>query len=313
MKLYEKIINFGNKENLHSSKKIMEGKNKMKKKLTSFILAGLLFIGLVTAVLVHFGEITTTADVNQAVILSGDDEVVTVSGGESIVSGEEYNILSQTSVNVPVILESSSYEGVETFYVKELVLENKDPTTWTIIEDDRIANLYYSFIGEYFGYKLVAEDLEPNTEYSLVYYIDISANKEWNLANSIEVATGTTNENGIFTDFHGSVTLPEGLPYGIDYNGNPDEGDSYCNFENGFDDYEHCSGAKFWVMPSTDFDSVAWNPNAWLFETDLIEYDNNDDFVIYPEDSLYFKLLNIFDFSAVGEYVIETTLNIFEE
>ena len=69
------------------------------------------------------------------------------------------------------------------------------------------------------------------------------------------------------------------LPKGTDWNRNPSP--DYCDDHNGLDDYDHCKGAKIWIVPVSDLTSdnlplANWNPTAWLFETDLIVYSDCD-------------------------------------
>ena len=47
------------------------------------------------------------------------------------------------------------------------------------------------------------------------------------------------------------------------------------------DNFGLCQGAKIWLIPSSDYDNetkklTAWNPTTYLFETDLITYDDSD-------------------------------------
>ena len=54
----------------------------------------------------------------------------------------------------------------------QLILENKNTSDWSVIEDDIQAVLSYDDIGSQFDYTLTAEGLNPETSYSLIYYSD---------------------------------------------------------------------------------------------------------------------------------------------
>jgi hypothetical protein len=68
------------------------------------------------------------------------------------------------------------------------------------------------------------------------------------------------------------------LPTSPDWNINPSP--DYCSNNNNFDSYAHCSGAKLWIVPTSDLTSgalplTAWNPTTYLFETDLVTYSSD--------------------------------------
>ena len=89
----------------------------MKMKITSknlgILFAALLAVGLVSATLItYYGKVTTTVDVNRAVVLTGDDcvdnactESLTMAGGETVVTNE-YTAESQTSVDGQVEVDA---------------------------------------------------------------------------------------------------------------------------------------------------------------------------------------------------------------
>jgi hypothetical protein len=70
------------------------------------------------------------------------------------------------------------------------------------------------------------------------------------------------------------------LPRSPDWNINPVP--DYCDNHNGFDDYNTCAGAKIWLVPTSNLTSEislplnAWNPSTYLFETDLINYNDTN-------------------------------------
>ena len=79
----------------------------MNKKYILPIILSLLVIGLGSAALLnYFGTKTTIINVEQAVILSDCSETMEASGGETVTSSECV-ILSQTSVDVPIVISTS--------------------------------------------------------------------------------------------------------------------------------------------------------------------------------------------------------------
>ena len=156
-------------------------------------------------------------------------------------------------------------------YDSTLILENKN-SSWGIISDDIQANLSYNSTGPEFEYSLTATGLQPTTGYSLIYYAD----KQGRLTNwggdnpGAFIAGGVSNGSGILT-LQGSVNLGMNLP------SEPDENIDTYNYCGEPDKYHTCHGAKIWLVPSSNYNSVerkviTWNSTAFLFETDLIHY-----------------------------------------
>lgn len=124
-------------------------------------------------------------------------------------------------------------------------LWEKDATTWEIIEAGAWGKLKYNLEGSTFDFVFNGHGLEADTEYSLIYYAD-----PWPGDNpGALIASGTSNE---WSDIHlmGSVEL------GMDLD-----------------------GAKIWLVLFDDYDAVeckmtGWNPAEYLFEYDLITYDD---------------------------------------
>ena len=98
--------------------------------------------------------------------------------------------------------------------------------------------------------------LALNTTYSLIYYAD-----PWPGNNpGTLIASGMSN--GV-----GNIHLGGTVALGIDL---PDLADA--NYPN---------GAKIWLLLSDDYDAdrcrmIAWNPSQYLFEYDLITYDDTE-------------------------------------
>lgn len=252
----------------------------MKTKIIVLLIGLVVLAGVATAALLpYYGEVTGTVDVDQSVKINekmwtSPDNIYDGSlvAGSSMM--EVFPIKNFAEVQATVYvndiceaeLEDNDCIGVTTSYVGVLDLTTKNPSTWEatgVME----ATMLYSLVGEEFSYRI---DTTSNLDgYIVVYYPDVSATgtddpgkKPWNINNAVII--------GDVTDVWITSDLSIGLPDVNDYNANPDEGDSYCNGENGYDYYEHCSGAKIWLMPASEFGS--WSPEDWLFETDLIAY-----------------------------------------
>jgi predicted ribosomally synthesized peptide with SipW-like signal peptide len=164
---------------------------------------------------------------------------------------------------------------------KTLVLENKT-AGWQVIGGDNIqGTLTYNTAGDTFNYSFIASGLQHDTNYSLVYYADQQTRfTNWGGANpGALIATFTTDVAGAIPATPGNINLGMDLPTANDWNmvAFPD----YCLNHNGFDSYNTCVGAKIWLVPTSDYNSTTkllttWNPANYLFETDLITYDDTN-------------------------------------
>ena len=166
--------------------------------------------------------------------------------------------------------------------IAHLYLYEKNSSDWSIVEDGAWGKMKYNLAGPAFDFVFNGHELENNTNYSLIYYADYnrtSSPQLWGGDNpGALIANGTSNEEG---NIHlaGSIELNMDLPWSPDWNINP--APDYCDYNNGFDDYDHCCGAKIWLVPSDDYNAtakkvIAWNPTEYLFESDLITYDDTD-------------------------------------
>ena len=165
-------------------------------------------------------------------------------------------------------------------YDSSLTLENKNSTTWAIIADTTSGTLLYNKTGSTFDFSFSAIGLTSSTNYSLIYYADADPRFDsWGGNNpGALIAEFKTGSGGNIPTVTGSVELNMGLPCPPDWNIDPEP--DYCGFSNGFDDYAHCSGAKIWLVPSECYNATeckvgpSWEPTRYLFETDLIWYDD---------------------------------------
>ena len=273
------------------------------------------------ALLEYYGTISTTVEVEQSILVDGQDYTATINDviEEDAPGGEEFCfkhwLKNQMSVEGTVGLETSyspEGEGIETTYytmpeTTTLILENKEIgnngcglETWKIIDDGRKATITFDTVNPTFDYDLEAVGLELDTQYALIYYADYDPRFDtWGGDNpGAVIEIFTTDTSGDYSNLGASVELNMNLPSESDWNINPNP--DYCDCHNTHDDYEHCRGAKLWIVPTshlTNGDSlplVSWDMSKYLFETDLVTYfDCNIDTLTsnYP----------------IGEYGIPTT------
>ncbi|MDH5771106.1 MAG: CalY family protein [Candidatus Bathyarchaeota archaeon] len=124
--------------------------------------------------------------------------------------------------------------------VETLVLEDKNPTTWEVLDTPgKYGEFTYGTGFTFKGYGLVEA-----TEYSLIYYKD-----PWPGTGSVLLASGTGSE---FMSGQ-SGTLPTPIPKSGDKN--------------------YPVGGKIWLVLSSDFSGdhmIGWHPADYLFEMHLI-------------------------------------------
>ncbi|OYT61191.1 hypothetical protein B6U81_03565 [Thermoplasmatales archaeon ex4484_30] len=147
-------------------------------------------------------------------------------------------------------VEASDPENAMKYWGNEsqLLLENKD-SQWNIIwGNGRYGVLFFNNSGPKFYYQFKAQGLNPDTDYSLIYYAD-----PW-----------PGNNPGAFigeftTDASGNIALTAGS---VDLN-------------------MDLTDAKIWLVLSDDYDPITcsmtnWQPDEYLFEHHLISYDDTD-------------------------------------
>ena len=135
-----------------------------------------------------------------------------------------------------------------------LRLFQKDPADWSVVEGGARGLLRYTSTGLMFIFHFDGHDLSPYTKYTLIYYPD-----PWPGDGLICLASDTTNYHGMLRNLVGAVRIKGGLPA---------EGDE-----------NYPDGAKIWLVRSEDVDCngkmmVDWEPEAYLFEENLITYEN---------------------------------------
>jgi len=133
-----------------------------------------------------------------------------------------------------------------------LFLENKDDS-WNPIPDSTFGYIVFDSSASTFKYTLYAYGLQPSTSYSLIYYAD-----PWPNDNGLLIGTHSTGTGGNINGQSGNVNLNMDLPVPAD-----------ANFY---------SGAKIWLILTSDGSApmTGWHPADYLFETNLIKYDDTD-------------------------------------
>ena len=136
--------------------------------------------------------------------------------------------------------------------VAHLYLFEKD-ADWNIVEEGAWGKMKYNLAGPEFDFVFNGHGLEPNTEYTLIYYPD-----PWPGNNLTCLGSGTVCEEGN-VHIKGSVDTGD-LPIVGDEN----------------------AGAKIWLVLSDDVDCdaqtmVGWDPTEYLFEYDLITFEDTDE------------------------------------
>jgi len=269
-----------------------------------FVLLG---IGLVSAALLTvYGTITGFAAVEQSVIVL-DGAGISCTGtnceytmGDSPVYGGAVDVQPITIKNrgdnqVPLEFVTTAWkcagdgygscdvedsDVISTRYYAELKLENKDPNDWSIESADDIeATLKYDLVSSDFNYELEAKGLTANTEYVLIYYAD-QQNRyvNWGGDNpGAEIVRFTTDADG-YKFVSGSEDSVMSLPDSTDWNIDAD-------YSVAPDGYALHSGAKIWLVPSSDYDAgnkklTAWYPTNYLFETDMMDYSDGGAFMM---------------------------------
>jgi len=136
--------------------------------------------------------------------------------------------------------------------IAHLYLYEKNPADWSIVEDGAWGKMKYNLSGCTVDFVFNGHELEAGWDYTLIYYPD-----PWPGTGLICLGYGTANDDG---DVHimGSVNTGD-LPIEADSN----------------------TGAKIWLIVSSDLDCntgtwSAWRATEYLFEYDLITFDDTD-------------------------------------
>jgi len=133
--------------------------------------------------------------------------------------------------------------------VGHLSLFEKDPATWEIIEGGAWGKMTYNLSGPEFEFVFNVHGLEAGVEYCLIYYPD-----PWPGEGLICLGCATANGGG---NVHIAACVNTG----------------------------DLTNAKIWLVLAADVDCdtegvtqmIDWNPTKYLFEYDLITFDDTDD------------------------------------
>jgi len=136
-----------------------------------------------------------------------------------------------------------------------LYLYEKD-ASWNVVGGGAWGKMDYYPEGTTFKFVFNGHELEPGTNYSLIYYPDPWPGRKL-------ICLG----EGIAADNDGNVNVL----------GDPDTGDLPAEFD---DNYPY--GAKFWLVLADDVDCVGklmtgWHPVEYLFEENLIIFNDTND------------------------------------
>lgn len=276
------------------------------------VVIGLLVAGVVSAALLGiYATATGTATVEQSVVFcdgkTTQDYSFIVTGGDTEIQAS--CLENKSDSTAPIKIVTINEAGVNTSYWSTVELTRKNTSTWEPIAGAS-ATLTYELVANEFNYELEATGLVIDTEYSLIYYADKPDRfVDWGGNNpGALIVAGTADGSGNLS-LIGSNNLAMNLPQSADWNGSVDA--DYC----ASDSYALCSGAKIWLIPSTEYTegtkTVSWSdPTSYLFETDMITYDDLDsdgEALYLGSGKLNFFIKNIFAINATpGTYTIIT-------
>jgi len=215
-------------------------------------------------VVIDEGDGITVADIESVYVYLGQ---LAPSGqeGDEVVVWQSYHMKDETGNWAQTDTLSYTIE----FYAEQvngtgptshtLLLENKNTGgDWSPITGDGIWGvLKWDGDGSKFDFTLSAYGLTPSTNYSLIYYAD-----PWP-GNNPGALIKSKN-----SDASGDLSTSGDVNLGIDL---PDPADA-----------NYPTGAKIWLIPSSAYNSgtkgvTVWPPaNDWLFEYNLIKYDDTN-------------------------------------
>ena len=141
--------------------------------------------------------------------------------------------------------------------IGHLYLFEKDPVDWSIADDGAWGKMKYNLSGSTFDFVFNGHGLVPGGDYTLIYYPD-----PWPGDGLICLGSGTANKGG-----------------NVHIAGSPDTSDLPIDGDT------NNPGAKIWLVLSDDVDCTGhtwatpwqWNPTEYLFENDLITFDDTLD------------------------------------
>lgn len=279
----------------------MKTKNKKQnnKKFMMFGLLGLFAMVLVSAgIISYYGQVEQDINIESPIVFMSSTSAL--SGMlQSPVLGDLVTATNNADFDVDVKVRSDVTEDGEwsnliaTDYVNEVELSGKSDCYaegTCILDSIPKAIVYYNVVGDEFVYEVESENINIE-EYTLVYYPDTD---------------GYTSG-----DYDGSIIpadeISESLPIVEDLNGGALS--NYC------DPTGYCRGAKLWLIPTSmiNFDTnkiIGWNGDAYLFETDLINYFKTVDGETTIPAGVSMEFYPEYTFEAIeGNYVVTTSVS----
>jgi hypothetical protein len=172
---------------------------------------------------------------------------------------------------IPVFAKPSAPAGNSN--VGHIFLYEKEPVNWTIVHPGAFGRLKYEMSGPKFCYVFNGHGLEPDIEYSLIYYAD-----PWPGNHPGALIDSGIPNNGGNIHLAGCIDLGMDLPHPDDANY-----ESVCGDPNtpGNPPTPYPCGAKIWLVTSDDYDADntimdGWHPAEYLFEDATISYDDTE-------------------------------------
>ena len=140
--------------------------------------------------------------------------------------------------------------------IAHIYLFEKDPITWEIVENGSWGKMKYNLEGPTFDFVFNGHNLTSDLNYTLIYYPE-----PWPGNNLICLGTKMANDEG-----------------NVHIKGSIDTGDMPAEYDANFPE----GGAKIWLVLSSDVGCessmmIGWNPAEYLFEYDLIIFDDIDE------------------------------------
>lgn len=281
-------------------------KNKLYKALPLLLVLSVVLVS--AAVMVYYGQVKSTVNVEQPIIFTVDGlvktgipatENVDCDAGKTCVGILPYRVINNGDSDKTVALViSGNTNEVDVSYVGVLTLSSKDDCyaegTCTL-DETTTATLQYTIVGDEFKYKLESEDITLS-DYTLVYYPEVGY------------------DSGDYTGIVVPITEGIGsLPFDTDLNKVDNE---YCTNGKNPEDSK-CYGAKLWLVPTANLNSEkthieSWAGDIYLFETNLIQYfDNaNGEITIPAGDYIeFYPQFSVDSMDTTGSYVVYTTVN----
>lgn len=165
-------------------------------------------------------------------------------------------------VVVPVVAKGPTRKAGKS-NIAQLYLVQKDHTdpNWPVIDDGAWGKMIYNTSGSALGFVFNGHLLEPENDYTLIYYPD-----PWPGLGLICLGSDTADAEG---NVHIKGLVETGdLP--ADYDDNAPPADP--------------NGAKIWLVLSGDVECgdeedpsmIGWSPAAYLFEYDLIKFNADE-------------------------------------